>query len=167
MRTFFAILSGVILLAATGYICYEFRVTPDQIHATDFDEYRTTTLGMIREQSTGFFNIAVLVLGALWGTLVVSKDNRLRRCDVQEIIMFIVTNLILCGFFYFNLKYTDLLARLYWDMGPILSQKKKFADVINSKYVLIHFQSVLFCFYGGLLSGALTVFSACMLRRVT
>ncbi len=167
LRIVLALVCFVSLFSAAVYIRHQFQVTPIQVHPTDYDVYRETTLQMIREESTSFLSIGVLVLGALWGTIIVNKENRLtlKRQDWPEIVMFVLSNMLLIMFLYYNWKYRRLLAQLYWDMGPLLSGKKKFADVLNSKFVLVHYHSLLICFYGGLALSGITVFSSCILRR--
>ena len=97
--------------------------------------------------------------------MIVSRENQLRREDAPEIVMFVATNFLLLMFLYFNWKYGRLLAQLYWDMGPLLSTKAEFVDVMNSRYVLIHYRAVLICFYGGLIMSAMSTLSNSMLRR--
>src|SRR5215470_8465289 len=124
MKTLRSILAGLCILCALSlgiYIGWLFSTTPIQIHMTNFDAYRTESVNILREEESGFFQIGVAVLGALWGTLVVSKDNRLRGSDRPEILMFGATCVLLFGFLWFNLSYGRLMAQLYWDMGPLLS----------------------------------------------
>ena len=153
------------LVSAAAYIAFLFLTTPIQIKVTNYDTFRTEALKMIREEAASFFQIGVVVLGALWGTMIVSKENRLRCEDRLEIAMFVAASLLLVGFLYFNWKYGRLLAQLYWDMGPLLSTQAQFADVMNSRYVLIHYRALLICFYGGLIMSAVCTFSSSMLRR--
>ena len=162
-----ALAAVCVLTAASAfvYIMYLFYTTPVQLKLTNYDAYRTETLKMIQEEASSFFEIGVLVLGALWGAMIVSKENRLRSEDVPEIVMFCSTNVLLVMFLYFNWKYGRLLAQLYWDMGPLLSTKAQFADVMNSRYVLIHYRAVSICFYGGLVMSAMSTLSNSMLRR--
>jgi hypothetical protein len=78
--------------------------------------------------------------------------------------MFATTCSLLIAFLWFNLSYGRMLAQLYWDMGPLLSGKAQFADVLNSKYVIIHHRAMILCFYVALLIGAITTFSSSLLR---
>lgn len=140
--------------------------TPVQIRVTNYDAYRTEALKMTREESASFFQIGVAVLGALWATTIVSKDNRLTRNDWPEIVMCSVASVTLVGFLFFNWRYGRLLAQLYWDMGPMLSTTNKFAD-INSRYVQGLHDVMQLCFYAGLALSAASVFSSCILRRTS
>jgi hypothetical protein len=154
----------IALVSAIVYVAYLLLTTPTQIKVTDYDAYRIEALKMVRDEAASFLQIGVAVLGALWATMIVSKDNRLRG-DRPEQFMFMVANILLVGFFYFNASYNGILAQLYWDMGPVLSTQGKFADVMNSMRVVVQYHTVLICFYGGLLISAICVFSNCMLRR--
>jgi hypothetical protein len=133
-----AVACTLALVTAAGYVGFLRLTTPTQITVTNYDPYRTEALKMIREEAASFFQIGVAILGALWATMIVSKDNRLRRQDLPEIVMFLTTSILLIGFLYFNWKYGRLLAQLYWDMGPLLSNQEQFVDVMNSKYILVH-----------------------------
>ncbi len=165
IRRGLAALCVIILVSAIGYVAYLVLTTPTQIKVTDYDAYRIEALKMVRDEAASFLQIGVAVLGALWATMIVSKDNRLRGRDRPELFMFIVANIFLVGFFYYNASYNGILAQLYWDMGPMLSTQGKFADVMNSTHVAVQHNTVLICFYGGLLISAICVFSNCMLRR--
>jgi hypothetical protein len=160
-----ATLCGIALLLAVGYVGYLLFTTPAQVKVTDFDAYRIEALKMVRDEAASFLQIGIAVLGALWATMIVSKDNRLQGGDRPELFMFIVANIFLADFFYFNASYNRNLAQLYWDMGPILSTQGKFADVMNSRHVVVQYRTVLICFYGGLVMSAISIFSNCMLRR--
>lgn len=165
VRFILAVVAVVLVLFAAASICCKFRTTPDQIHMTDYDDYRRTALEMVRERATGRFGLGIALLGALWSVAVVSKDSHLKTMDWQEVVMFAASNTLMGGFFYFHDRYVDLLAQLFWDMGPSLSKSAKFADVMNSAYVTIHEQARTICFYFGLVGVAITVFSSCLLRR--
>ena len=165
-RVVLSVVCVVALVSAVAYIVFLFLTTPIQVKVTDFDTYRTEALKMNLEEAASFFQLGVAVLGALWAAMIVSKDNRLRREDRPEIVMFVATGLLLVGFLYLHWKYGRLLAQLYWDMGPPLSPKAQFADVMNSRYVLVHYRAVQICFYGGLIMSAICTFSNSMLRRI-
>src|SRR5258708_7378870 len=83
------------LTAAIVFIAYLFESTPVQIKVTNYDTYRTEVLKMTREEALGFLQIGVAVLGALWTAMIVSEDNRLRRTDLPEILMFGATSVLL------------------------------------------------------------------------
>ncbi len=166
-RTSFVIFCLVAVIAAFGYIFFLFSTTPHQIKVIDFDEYRIEALKAHREEAAGFFQIAIAVLGALWATMIVSKEHHLRPEDIGDILMFVAATTLLVGFLWFNWQYGRLLGQLYWDMGPVLSSQSKFADVLNSKYVVVQYLAVEMCFYGGLLLSAICTFSRCMLRSKT
>jgi hypothetical protein len=153
-------------LSAVAYIVLMSWTTPVQIRVTNYDVYRTEALKISREESASFFQIGVAVLGALWATTIVSKDNRLTKNDWPEIVMCSVASVTLVGFLFFNWRYGRLLAQLYWDMGPMLSTTNKFAD-INSRYVQGLHDVMQLCFYAGLALSAATVFSTCILRRTS
>ena len=157
--------SIVYVVGAAAFLAFLFWTTPVEISVTDFDEYRTKSLQIIREESEHFFEVAIAILGALWAALVVAKDSRLRAEDWPEIGMFVLSNALLVAFLFFNSRFDDLLAELYWDMRPQLIGEKRFADLLGSKYVSIHRTAILLCFYGGLFLSALTVWSSCMLRK--
>jgi len=166
-RMFLGIICGLIfgaLIICSGILLGS---TPVQIKVTKYDSYRAEALKMNREQSAGSFQIGVGVLGALWATLIVSKENRLKRSDRLEIATFLMATVVLMAFLYFNWSYENLVAQLYWDMGPMLSATNEFADVLNSKYVLVRQEIMQLCFYGGLLLSALSVLSCCLFREDT
>ncbi len=153
------------LLSVIGYVVFLNATTPIQIKVVDYDVYRTEALKMNREESASFFQIGVAILGALWATMIVSKDNRLRGKDWPEIGMFIVTTVFLMMFLYFNWHWGRLLAQLYWDMGPLLSTRNQFADILNSRYLQTQHNVMQLCFYVGLILSAVSIFSCCILRR--
>lgn len=164
-RWFLAATCVAVLILLTAYLGYRFCTTPPKIPKTSYDAYRQVALEMTREQISGFFQIGVLLLGALWATLVVKRDSRIRSTDIPEIVSFVASNIIIVGFLYFNSEYQRRLARFYWDMGPLLSPKKQFADVMNSTYVLVLYEATMLCFYGGLLLSALSVLSSRLSRE--
>jgi len=157
--------SILIFVSVVGYGMFLLLTTPAQIKVVNYDVYRTEALKMQREESAGFVQIGIAVLGALWATMVVSKDNRLRSTDRPEITMFMTATLLLLFFLFFNWSYERLLAQLYWDMGPTLSAKSQFADVLNSRYVQARSIIMHLCFYGGLVLSALAVLSCCLFRK--
>jgi hypothetical protein len=166
-RMVFCLLCVVIFVLILQFIVYSTLTTSTQIKVANYDQYRTEALKINREESAGFVQIGIAVLGAVWATMIVSKETRLTVGDRPEIAMFVLTTLLLMLFLYFNFNYERLLARLYWDMGPLLSTKSQFVDVLNSKYVATRNTITQLCFYGGLLLSALSVFSCCILRKKT
>ncbi|MFZ3214553.1 MAG: hypothetical protein WA192_00660 [Candidatus Acidiferrales bacterium] len=167
LRTSFVTFCIVAVVAAFAYIFFLFSTTPHQIKVIDFDAYRVEALKAHREEAGGYFQIAIAVFGALWATMIVSKEHRLRPEDIGDISMFVAATTLLVGFLWFNWQYARLLGQLYWDMGPLLSPQSKFADILNSRYVVVHYLAVEICFYGGLLLSAICTFSSCMLRSKT
>lgn len=165
IRSSFAAFCVLATIATFGYIAFLLITTPHQIKVTDFDGYRSEAVKANSEEAAGLFQIAVAVLGALWATLIVGKEHRLRMKDKADITMFVASLSLLIGFLVFNWQYRRLLAQLYWDMGPLLSAQAKFADVLNSRYVVVHYQAVELCFYGGLLLSAICTLSRAILRR--
>lgn len=163
-RVLLTVTSILVFMLAAVWILYLFHVTPAQINVIDYGAYRVEAEKIIREESSSLLNIAIIVLGALWAAMVVSKENQLRRKDISDIIMFGLVNLIFMAFLLFNWRYRRTLAQLYWDMGPSLSAKGKFADIMNSGYVLVNYRAAQICFYSGLLVSALCTFSHSKLR---
>jgi hypothetical protein len=155
----------VAFLSIVSYSSFLLSTSPFQIKIANYDVYRTETLKLKREELAGFVQIGIAVLGALWATMIVSKENRLKITDHPENVMFAMATFLLLSFLYFNSSYERLLAELYWDMGPILSVKNQFADILNSRYVQTYSDITQFCFYGGLGISAASVFSCCMLRE--
>jgi hypothetical protein len=164
-RVILAVFSGLVFGSLLLYGAISLNGTPVQIKLTKYDAYRAEALKMKREQSAGSFQIAVAILGALWATMIVSADNRLKTSDRLASAIFVMATLVLMAFLYFNWSYGNLLAQLYWDMGPDLSAKSQFADVLNSKYVSTRQDIMQSCLYAGLLLSALSVVSGCLFRE--
>lgn len=155
------------LASVLARITFLFVTTPHQIQVTDFDAYRIEALKANSEEAASFFQITVAVLGALWATMIVSRENRLTSKDKGDITMFGTATALLILCLWFDWQYGRLLAQLHWDMGPLLSTRSKFADVLNSRYVVVRYLAVEMCFYVGLILSAICTFSRCMLRSKT
>jgi hypothetical protein len=162
LRTSSIVFCLVGAVSVFAYISFLFLTTPHQIKVVDFDVYRTEALKAHREEAAGLFQIAIAVLGALWATMIVSKEHHLRLEEKGDISMFLAATSLLVGFLCFNWQYGRLLGQLYWDMGPLLSSQSKFADVLNSRYVVLHYMAAEICFYGGLLLSAICTVSRCV-----
>jgi hypothetical protein len=165
-RRLLAAVCIICLVWLAAYFAYLYQVTPLQIPTTSYDEFRAVAVQIAREDSGKFLDLSVLVLGGLWAALIVNEKSRLDwPRSKPEIIMFVCSNALLLSSIRFSRKYLDLLASLYWSRGPTLSQQKAFADVFGTTYIQIHYKAVLFFFAAGLFSSALSVLSACLLRR--
>jgi hypothetical protein len=165
MRVFLGLVCLLAALTASVLSLYYVSTTPDQLKVVNYDVYRTEALKMQREEVASFLSIGVLVLGALWAAMIVTKEDRLGLRDYPEVLMFMSSNIAWGMFFYFDWKYQHVLTRLYWDMGPLLSGETKFVDIMNTAYINVLRQSVVAFFYGGLGLTAVSVLSNSILRR--
>lgn len=162
MRAVPWVLCSIAVLGSLYCLIYtfsEFRTTPETIHETAYDPYRKQALEMIRTASGGFFNLTTALLAALWAALVIPRETRLNGRDLPNLILFALANLLLIGSLFFNLRYSRLISRLYWDMGPLLAADEKFADIMNSPWVSLHQSLSQIYFFGGLVVGALSLLS--------
>jgi hypothetical protein len=154
----------VLLTAAfLSLFAYGFTTTPDTIDIVDYDAYRATALNFVRDDAKLFVDAGILVLAGLWGVAIVSKDERMRRQDVPEIIMFVCATILLAAFFLSDQRYGQELENAYWSVGT-LSKQKGFPN-INSPYLRLYSTTVVRAFYFSLLISASTVLSLCVLRK--
>ena len=164
LRIFLAAVA-IALLLWTGVSLYRaISATPDQIKTVSYYPESATSLDMARKDVDGFFQTGVLLLAGLWGVAVVKKDDRLRRRDIPEIVMFTTATILLVAFLFVAQQYGQLLERLYWDFQPLINQKKMFIDLFDSPYIRLYYDSLYHCFYAALAVSAVATFSLCLLR---
>jgi len=145
-----------------GCVWYDFTHTPDTIDTVEYDAYRASALQFIREDARMFIDAGILVLTALWSVAIVKKDDRLRRHDKPEIIMFLCSVTLLGMFLWYSQRYGQELERAYWNVG-VLTEQKGFPNV-NSEYLKLYGRTVTVAFYAGLAATAFTVLSLCIFR---
>jgi arginine exporter protein ArgO len=160
-----AILTILGTLCVLGYTAWRLETTTETISEVKYDEYRKKALEMIQAESGNFFNLSTALLAALWAALIIPKETRLHHRDIPNILVFLCANILLVGSLAFTLLQSRLMSRLYWDMGPLLSAKAAFADVMNNHWIRLHRDLVLIYFFAGLLAAAISLLSVTYLRR--
>jgi hypothetical protein len=112
------ILRGVFALATVAFTAWfliserhAFTTTPDIINIVEYDTYRAAAIQFIRDDAKLFVDAGILVLASLGSVVIVKKDDRIRREDVPEIVMFICATVLMCVFFYCNQRYGQELER--------------------------------------------------------
>jgi hypothetical protein len=143
---------------------YLFLKEPDQIKLSPYTSGVATAFEMVRRDIEGLFEIGVLVLGGLWGVGIVKKEERLRRRDWPEIIMFASATFLLAAFLYLADQYSGMLELLYWNGQP-LGLRQQAPDLFGSPYIRLYHISVHLAFYAGLFASAIATFSICLLRE--
>lgn len=144
---------------------WQMCTTSQAITEVAYDAYRKQALEMVRAESGNLFNLSTVLLAALWAALVIPKETRLDHQDQPNIILFAFANVLLAGSLFFGLRYSQLISRLYWDMGPLLSKSEKFADVMNTPWIVLHQTLAAVYFFAGLIASALSLLSATYFRR--
>jgi hypothetical protein len=142
---------------------YGFATTADTIDIVDYDAYRAAALNFVRDDAKLFVDAGILVLAGLWSVAIVSRDERIRRQDVPEIIMLVCATILLAAFFLCDQRYGQELENAYWSVGT-LSKQKGFPN-INSPYLKLYSTTAIRAFYLSLLISASTVLSLCLLRK--
>lgn len=144
---------------------------PQQIKLTDESPIQLNIGQHLLDQANQNFQIAVVVLGALWSVAVVGK-NGLMKGDVAEIAMFILATGLFVGFFLLNQHYLQLLDRVLRDAYelPILRDtsktlgRKQIPDFLESPYVVAHEKATQALFYGALIVSSVAILSICKIR---
>ncbi len=168
MRKTAWILCTVTVLCTISLLAFTVRqiyTTPQTISEVAYDDYRKQALEMVRAESGNLFNLSTALLAALWAALIIPKETRLDLRDIPNIFLFSSANLLLAGSLLFNLRYSRLISRLYWDMGPLLSTKQKFADVMNTPWIALHQNLAVAYFFAGLVVAGVLLLSAIYFRR--
>lgn len=163
LRWILAVAVVVFTACFVGYVWHGFANTADTIDPVEYDMYRASALQFIREDARIFIDAGVLILAALWSVAIVKKDDRLRRQDIPETLMFICSMILLGMFIWYSQQYGQELEKAYWNVG-VLTKQKGFPN-INSEYLKLYSKTVTGAFFAGLTATALTVFSLCILRR--
>jgi hypothetical protein len=159
-------LAATAVVSTVIFVClfaYEFATTPDTIDIVEYDSYRVTALSFVRDNAKLFVDAGILVLAGLWSVAIVSKEERMRRQDWPEIVMFVCATISLAIFFVVDQRYGQELENAYWSVGT-LSEQKGFPN-INSPYLKIYSTTVIYAFYLSLFISAATVLSLCVLRK--
>src|SRR5438105_2090974 len=153
----------VLLIWVAVAIARAMSTTVDQIKFVDYDPARFSVFQFTRESLERYFQMAVLIVGALMSVAIIKQDARLTRRDVPEIIMVVVAFLLFIAFFYFNEHYSELLTRTYWDVLS-LPGKQQMPNPLDSPYIELYREAFVKCFYSGLIVSGISIFSLCELR---
>lgn len=160
-----SILTVLGTISLVVFTVWQLQTTPETISEVKYDEYRKKALEMVQAESGNLFNLSTALLAAVWAALIIPKETRLHHRDFPNIFLFICANVLLVGSLAFNLLQSRLMSRLYWDMGPLLSAKATFADVMNSDWITLHRNLAVMYFFAGLIAAAISLISVTYLRR--
>lgn len=129
----------VVLLAAGAVAWYVgHRYAEDKVvPALKMTETLKDALKMKQEQSRSGFQLAVVLLGALWSTLLAKKDDiTFDLRDWPPTVMFVVANGLLLASVYFHLSYLEFTSNELWARGvPKMVDGKEvfyFPDILHT-----------------------------------
>jgi hypothetical protein len=130
MRNVIAVLILVLAVGAFAfYLCYRYPKGP--IPAFEFKENLKDALKMKQEQSRSAFQLAVVLLGALWTTLLAKKDEiTFQLSDWPPTAMFMAGNVLLLTSIYFHLKYLEFTSNEVWNTG--IGKTNFFPDIVST-----------------------------------
>ncbi len=127
------VIAGLILILAVGaFVFYlKYRLPEGPIPGLDFKDNLKDALKMKQEQSRSAFQLAVVLLGALWTTLLAKKDEiTFELSDWPPTVMFAAANTLLLTSVYFHLKYLEFTSDEVWNTG--MQKTNFFPDIVNT-----------------------------------
>ena len=129
----------------------------------DLTDLLKAAIDLKLEQSKSEFQLALVMMGALWGLMIAKKDEaRIVLSDRPELLMFCCASVLLICSCISHFVYVDNIAYVFWLAGSIESGKS-IPDVFESG-VNNPFRSQLWCLLGGFFVGMFTLFSAYKLK---
>jgi hypothetical protein len=158
LAVFSALLAiGIFLLTAFSW--EEVRVVGDR----EFNELIKAGIQLKIEQSRSEFQLALLVMGALWTVMLAKKDEaRLVLSAIPELSMFCCANLLLLASAGYHFVYVEDIAYVYSLAGKVkgaISIPDVLGSGINDPY-----QFQFWSLVGGVLVTGLTLLSAHKLK---
>jgi len=162
IRVGLAIFSVLLVIGILGYTVYSWedvRIVKDR----EFNELIKAGIQLKVEQSRSEFQLALLIMAALWALKVAKRDEaQLVLSDVPELLMFCSASLLLLISSGYHLLYIEDIAYIYSVAGGIRGGNT-IPDVLNSGInnpYRFQFWSLL----GGVAITALTLLSAHKLK---
>jgi hypothetical protein len=145
------------------------RIPPlDRIEAIPYRDLVKAAIDANLAQSTGLFDVGLLLLGALWGLVIAKKDEgRITAGDFPELIMFLCASGLLLLSFLWHDYYLENLAGAY-DLASrncVQANMACFPDVLgvpNVEY-LRNYQQIFLVLGGGI--ALVTIVSAHHLKE--
>lgn len=162
IRVSLAIFTVLLVVGILGYTAFSWedvRIVKDK----EFNELIKAGIQLKVEQSRGEFQLALLVMGALWTLIVAKKDEaRLVLSDWPEVWMFVGANLLLLMSSIYHFLYVEDIASIYSLAGGIKGAGT-IPDVLGSG-INNPYRFQLWSLAGGIVATALTLISAHKLK---
>jgi len=152
-----AALCMLTLMIWRGFVIYR---TPDQITLVPFDSANNPAYQVLAAQEKSYSDLSVLLLAGLWSLCIISKEERLRRGDWPEWLLFFAATVAFVLVFYSQLRYDKILELSSWRAASL----KANIDFLRSPYLTVYRSSEVSFFFLALLLSALTVVSTIYLR---
>jgi hypothetical protein len=137
------------LLFAVGSVVFYFckREYGNGIPEVPFEDVAQEALKMKQEQSKSGFQLAVVLLGTVWATLLAKKDeNTFEFQDWPPTVTFSVGNLMLLASVYNHLDYMETASNQMWKNST--EKIEGFPDIVNSFLNNPYFAQNTFLFAG-------------------
>lgn len=108
----------VILTAVALMASWIFGRPPTVIDDVPYTSLVQESLKVKQDQSRSAFQMALVLLGGVWATLLAKKDEKTFTFrDTPETLMFGCSNLLLLCSIYFHLRYLDAISKQLWMSG--------------------------------------------------
>jgi predicted small integral membrane protein len=127
------ILAGTVLIATLTalFLAWFLSQRPAVVQDVPYTDLVKESLKVRQDESRSAFQLAILLLGGIWATLLAKKDQaRFTFTDKPETIMFCSSNVLLLTSVYFHLAYLDFIGRQLWMSGQ--HDLKSIPDIYNS-----------------------------------
>lgn len=148
---------GVLICTALGWEVV--TIVKDR----EFNELIKAGIQLKVDQSRSEFQLALLVMGALWTLIVAKKDEAgLVLSDAPELVMFCCANLLLLFSIAYHLLYVEDIAYIYSLAGGIKGASS-IPDVLGSG-INNPYRFQFWSLAGGVFLSALSLFSAHKLK---
>ncbi len=162
IRAILAIVSVFLVIGILGYTAFTWEAV-NIVKDREFNELIEAGIQLKVEQSRSEFQLALLVMGALW-TLILAKKNeaKLVLSDTPELLMFCSANLLLLLSSWYHFSYIEDIAYIYSIAGG-MKGPSTIPDVLGSG-INNPYRFQFWCLLGGVVVTALTLISAHKLK---
>lgn len=133
MKTFrkiAALLAVLACLCAAGFYFY-WRQGPQPVAAMELNDSLRQALTMKQEQSGSAFQLALVIVGVLWATLMAQKDEKsFEVTDWPPVVMFLSSNVAMITSMLFHTDYLERTTNELW--ARLVLHQSQFPDILNS-----------------------------------
>jgi hypothetical protein len=160
LATVLTLASLVLSIAGFVYALVSWLRVPTAASSEPASEERKKGLDLRIELSSKLFDLGLLMLGVLWGFVLVDKDKMIQFSHWQNVILFASSNLLLLISLFSHLVYRIRLANLLWVLGkaaPPPAPAVSWLPNIIDELVEAPFRIQWMLFYASLVSVLLTI----------